>query len=371
MTTVHFVSGKQIHCDVVEIDDIKELVYDQEGIPLEEQIIQPCWGRGGSGRGRGTSNMCVSMRTMGGRQRGVGNCNNHSDLLGQAKTKGSNIGKCCNGGNPSINFTNLTGTRPNKKCAKTYNCKELGLPSGSKFDNFKQGGCDHLKLEFCNHGNHLQIYGKNHCKFCMAHNSGCSDAKKFEVCAANTNKGSAYYEECKCINTKADTDLEKKLVEYNGENLACWSKECRNPSMQTILQNNRFIPSLWWSSIAACRTPSLCIMEFNDVDIQQYGGVVNFHQSCGGGATSSGNIKTPPTAPPAQNTSTTLQTLGAESPSIPVTDSRTLLPDIDQTEIGSTIPYSVIIFGLFGFLFIFLVIQKRNMRRKVQRLQGL
>lgn len=67
MTTVHFISGKQIHCDAVKIDDIKELVRDQEGIPIEEQVIQPCWGRGGGGRGRGTSNMCVSMRTMGGR----------------------------------------------------------------------------------------------------------------------------------------------------------------------------------------------------------------------------------------------------------------------------------------------------------------
>ena len=383
MTTVHFVSGKQIHYDAVEINDIKELVRDQEGIPLEEQVIQPCWGRGGGGRGRGTSNMCVSMRTMGGRRGGRrgGNCNNHAELLSRAKShysRGSNIRTCCNGGNPTIKFTGLTGSKPSKRCDKTYKCSDLGLPSGSKFDNFKRGGCGHLKLEFCNHGNHLQIYGKNHCKFCMAHNSGCSDAKKFEVCAANKNRGSAHYEECKCINTivnKDLTDLEKKLVEYNGENLACWSKECRNPSMQTLPRDDRFIPSLWWSSIAACRTPSLCIMEFNDVDVQQYGGMVNFHQNCGGGATSSGNIKTPP----AQTTSTTLQTPEAESPPIPVTDSRTLLPDIDQTEIDSTIPYSVIIFGLFGFLFIFLVIlkkkrkQKRNMQglaRQVKRLQG-
>lgn len=148
MTTVHFVSGKQIHCDAVEIDDIKELVRDQEGIPLEEQVIQPCWGRGGGGRGRGTSNMCVSMRTMGGRR-------------------------------------------------------------------------------------------------------------------------AAHYEECKCINTQATSDLERRLVEYNGENLACWSKECRNSRMQTLPRNDRFIPSLWWSSIAACRTPSLCIMEFNTVALRE------------------------------------------------------------------------------------------------------
>tara|TARA_B100001094_G_C17730407_1_gene576303 strand:+ start:241 stop:615 length:375 start_codon:yes stop_codon:yes gene_type:complete len=124
-------------------------------------------------------------------------------------------------------------------------------------------------------------------------------------------------------------------------------------------------------------------MEFNDVDVQQYGGIVNFHQNCGGGATSSGDIKTPPIAPiapPAQNPNkpTTLQTPEAESPSIPVTDSRTLLPDIDNTEIDSTIPYSVIIVGLFGMLFIFLVSLKMKQKRKmqeldsqVQRLQGL
>ena len=322
---------------------------------------------------------------MGGR---IGNCNNHSKLLEQAKkhyTKSLNVRTCCNGGNPSIKFTNLIGTRPNKRCNKTYNCKELGLPSESKFDNFKQGGCHHLKLEFCNHGNHLQIYGKNHCKFCMAHNSGCSDAKKFEVCKANNKRNTAHYEACKCINTQAASDLERKLVEYNGENLACWSRECRDSRMQTLPRNDRFIPSLWWSSIAACRTPSLCIMEFNDVDVQQYGGMVNFHQNCGGGATSTGDIKTPPisppaqNAPPAQNTSTTLQTPEAESHSIPDTDSRTLLPDIDQTEIDSTIPYSVIIVCLFGFLFIFLIILKKKRRRKrkmqglvkqVQRLQG-
>lgn len=60
MTTVHFVSGKQIHCDALEIDDIKELVRDQEGIPLEEQVIQPCWGRGGGGRGRRHESVCDS-----------------------------------------------------------------------------------------------------------------------------------------------------------------------------------------------------------------------------------------------------------------------------------------------------------------------
>lgn len=58
-----------------------------------------------------------------------------------------------------------------------------------------------------------------------------------------------------------------------------------------------------------------------------------------------------------------MTTVHFESPSIPVTDSRTLLPDIDQTEIGSTIPYSVIIFGLFVFLFIFLEILKKKRRQ--------
>tara|TARA_B100001175_G_scaffold259772_1_gene228561 strand:- start:452 stop:655 length:204 start_codon:yes stop_codon:yes gene_type:complete len=59
----------------------------------------------------------------------------------------------------------------------------------------------------------------------------------------------------------------------------------------------------------------------------------------------------------------------AESP-IRVNDSRTLFADIDRTEIDSTIPYSVIVVGLFVFLFIFLEIlrKKREAKRKMQGL---
>ena len=379
MTTVHFISGKKMHCDFTDVNDIKEFVLDQEGIPLEEQIIQPCWGKGGGGRRRGTSNMCVSMRTMGGRG-AYGNCDNHADLLDQAKSHSSrvlNMITCCNGGNPTISFTKLGSSKKFPKCDKTYKCSELGLPSGSKFDNFKRGGCGHLKLEFCNYGNHLQIYGNkgNHCEFCMAHNSGCSDAKKMEVCSRNKNRGQAHYEACKCINTQATSDLERKLVEYNGENLACWSSECRDSNMKTVPRNDRFIPQLWWASISACRTPSLCIMEFNDVDVQQYGGIVNFHQNCGGGATSTGDIRTTPTPNTSPNTSTTitlatpntsttLATPEAESPSIPVTDSRTLLQDVEQTEIDSAIPYFVIVVGLFVFFLILIIILKKKRKAK-------
>lgn len=354
MTTVHLLSGKQIHCDAMEIDDIKELVRDQEGIPLEEQVIKPCWDRGG-GRGRGTSNMCVSMRTMGGRRKFQGGrprqCYNHAELLNIAKSHysmDSHLRTCCDDGNANIKFTNLTES----KCDKTYRCNVLGLPSGSKFQNFKEGRCDHLKLEFCNHDNHLQLHGKDLCKFCMAHNSGCSDSKKFELCAANKNKGSAYYEECKCINTQAISDLERKHVEYNGDNLACWSNECRYSRMQTLPRTDRFIPSLWWSSISACRTPSLCIMEFNDIDVQQYGGVVNFHQNCAGGETSTGDIKTP-----GGNDLRTLHPGGDIS----------VNEGIDQTEVDSNIPYSSIIFGLFGFLFIYLVILKKKQSKKEKK----
>ena len=118
-------------------------------------------------------------------------------------------------------------------------------------------------------------------------------------------------------------------------------------------------------------------MEFNDVDVQQYGGIVNFHQNCGGGSSTSGNINTPPKTPTSNTSATptslatttlatptlanptlatpTLATPGPESPSIPVTDARTLVSDIDKTEIDSTIPYSIIVVGLFVFFFIFII----------------
>ena len=234
MTIINFISGRQIHSDTLEINDIKEFIRDQEGIPIKEQIIQPCWGRGGGGRGRGT--MCVSMRTMGGGRRG-GDCSNHAEQLEEAKnhsSKDSNRKRCCEGGNPSFTF-NLKGTSPRKDCTKTFTCSDLGLPSGNKLFNFmfRREECRHLNRDFCNHENNLQIWGKSekHCKFCMAHDSGCSDSKKFELCAKNKDIGSPYYEECKCINNGPKSDLERKMVEYNGENYACWSNECRSSSM--------------------------------------------------------------------------------------------------------------------------------------------
>jgi len=82
MTTVHFISGKQIHCEAIELDDIKELVRDQEGIPIEEQVIQPCWG---GSRDRGT-NMCISMRTRGGKHEGH---DTRRELLKQVQSSSS------------------------------------------------------------------------------------------------------------------------------------------------------------------------------------------------------------------------------------------------------------------------------------------
>lgn len=352
MTTINFISGKQIHCDKLEIDDIKELVRDEEGIPIEEQRLQPCWGREG-GRGKGISNMCISMRTVGGKL-GRNFCNNHADHLEQAKSHYSNpmnIIKCCKGGNPSFKFQ-LNATRPGLSCEKTYKCNDLGLPSGDWLDNFlkRNDQCGHLKVEFCNNGINLEKYGKDHCKFCMAHDSGCSESKIMELCHKNNNKGDTFYEECKCINTTPKSDLEKKLVEYNGENLACWSNECRNTKNQTQPRDDRFIPSLWWNNISACRTPSLCIMNFDGVDVEQYGGIINFHQDCGNGEITSGdpNINTPSRATDTRET-----------------DTRETINDIDKTEIDFTVPNFVSIIILFVFAFVFIVIlKKKHSKRK-------
>ena len=378
MTTINFISGRKIHCDEVSIDGIKRIVRDQEGIPLSEQVIEPCWDtfnmgdRGSTCRGnRGRQNICVSMRSRGGRFRG--HCRDHADLLQQAKEHESipeHIKTCCRNGHASFDFllynSGRGGTRT-KSCQKRYNCRELNLPSGNLFDNFKlrNDACGHLKREFCNHGNHLELYGKSYCKFCMAHDSGCLDSKKIELCKRNKNINNGYYRECLCINKGPISALENKLVEYNGSNYACWSNECRNSTTQTLPRSDRFIPQLWWSSISACRTPSLCIMEFNDVDVEQYGGVVNFDQNCAGGTTTVGDV--PSITLPTRTPSSTISTPTTSSTPLS-TDSRPSLEEVEATEetteettkIENQIPHSILVVLLFSVFFIFVLIIKKR-----------
>ena len=310
-----------------------------------------------------------------------GNCNNEADLLAQARrhwAKDHHTRPCCDS-NAAITFkdgTGLTGTK-NKNCTKTYSCADLGLPSGSTEERIRSGKCDHLKVGFCNNLNNFKDHWDGICKFCMNPNSGCSDRTVKDFCRHNSNPI------CRCVNTKATTDLEKKLVEYNGENLACWSNECRRGTQP---RSDRFVPSGWWKSIGACRTPSLCIMNFNDVDVKQYGGVVKFHQNCGGGATTTGNVNSPTNTPDSTLPTQTISELRAdtESQTSKIKDDlEALKKQIDEMSVerdaterdaterdatdasGVEIPIRVIV-GVFCFFLMIIVISRRRRRRKVQ-----
>ena len=276
-------------------------------------------------------------------------CDNHeASLFAQAKGHHSlptHVKHCCDTSN-NVTFTSLRGNK-GKWCTRSYSCAQLGLPSGSPEQRIGSGKCDHLKVGFCNNLNNLKNHWNGICKFCMNPNSGCSDRTVKDFCRRNGNPV------CRCINTKATTDLERKLVEYNGENLACWSNECRRGTQP---RSDRFVPSGWWKSISACRTPSLCIMNFNDVDVQQYGGVVKFHQNCGGGATTTGDVKSTETKPESESVDSKIKDELDELKKKIVEMS----VERDATDASSVeIPIGIVL-GVFGVLFLVLMISRKR-----------
>jgi len=299
-------------------------------------------------------------------------CDNHEDsLFSQAKNDhtirdGRHVKSCCDNGSHNITFDSLRGNK-GKWCIRSYSCAKVGLPSGSPEQRIRSGKCDHLKVGFCNNLNNLKHHWNGICKFCMNPNSGCSDRTVKDFCRRNGNPV------CRCVNTKATTDLERKLVEYNGENLACWSNECRRGTQP---RSDRFVPSGWWKSIGACRTPSLCIMNFNDVDVKQYGGVVRFHQNCGGGAITTGNVKSPTNTPDSTLPMQTISELRADTElqaSKMKNDLEALKKQIDEMSVerdatdasGVEIPIRVIV-GVFCFFLMIIIISRRRRRRKIQ-----
>ena len=122
-------------------------------------------------------------------------------------------------------------------------------------------------------------------------------------------------------------------------------------------------------------------MNFNDVDVKQYGGVVRFHQNCGGGAITTGNVKSPTNTPDSTLPMQTISELRADTElqaSKMKNDLEALKKQIDEMSVerdaterdatdasGVEIPIRVIV-GVFCFFLMIIVISRRRRRRKVQ-----
>jgi hypothetical protein len=117
-------------------------------------------------------------------------------------------------------------------------------------------------------------------------------------------------------------------------------------------------------------------MNFNDVDVKQYGGVVRFHQNCGGGAITTGNVKSPTNTPDSTLPMQTISELRADTElqaSKMKNDLEALKKQIDEMSVerdatdasGVEIPIRVIV-GVFCFFLMIIIISRRRRRRKIQ-----